>query len=512
MNNFLKISDQPSIGIASPKLIGNRLDADYYRITFVENEEVLYESNIPIEMLGNMWIEANYGSLPDSVDYSEDGIFLIRGTDISGYGIAPENELIRVPASYYHKFKKAQVFPGYLLILVKGASIDREDSNAIIPASFAEHAIINGSVFKVKLKPELNNYYVAAFMFSRHFLLQKRRSVTNTGALYNDLETIRNYRIALPHPEIQSYIGNKVRLAEKCREEAWISKNRAYDNLRNLVQKPDQGQSFNNTEAFKKLLNIPYCVSITPELLTERLTAVSYNNNFLEFMALVDSSDYKFVELGDHYEISAMIGWKNLTTADYVRQGIKMLRVADISDCFVLLDNAVQVISKKVDEQPQIHLQENDIVFSKDGTLGVAAVMPKIDELVCAGSTLARLRIKTRELDPYYLCAFLNSNYAAAQISYYISGIAQPHITQEYIKQIKVPMMPISEQLKIGGEFKRYDILNRSAHNWIAEAKNDIEKLIEGKLEAEDIISGSLRCPDWNEFEKQIDRQILDHA
>ena len=63
MIDFQKLSDQPAIGIASRGIIQNRIDADFYKPVFVENEKIIKESEVPYKKLGYMWLKGNYGSL-----------------------------------------------------------------------------------------------------------------------------------------------------------------------------------------------------------------------------------------------------------------------------------------------------------------------------------------------------------------------------------------------------------------------------------------------------------------
>lgn len=503
MNNFLKISDQPSIGIASPKLIGNRLDADYYRITFVENEEVLQESNIPIEILGNMWIEANYGSLPESVDYSEDGIYLIRGTDISGYGIAPENELIRVPASYYQKFKKAQVFPGYLLILVKGASIDREDSNAIMPASFAGHAIINGSVFKVKLKPEFNNYYVAAFMFSRHFLLQKRRSVTNTGALYNDLETIRNYRIALPHPKIQAYISAKVRLAEKCREEA----GNVYKEGQKLLD------SSLDLPRIQEQKSFGWFIEPSKDIIFGRLNVQTYKPAYT-------IASRQLLERPDCQLLGNLIGngGKDITGgatplgASYTNSGIPFLRVQNVQKNYLDLTDVVSIDSSTHSTMKRSQVKPYDVIFTITGYPGSATcVSPDLLPLNMNQHSV-RFSVRSDKVDPFFLAAFLNSDYGYVQVKQRATGATRDALDYPSIKSILVPVIDLTLQKRIGRFFRQYAFYRCQAERLIQEAKLDIESLIGGELNSESILAGLISSPTWDGIENQLNKHLLNYA
>jgi len=489
-----------------PSDLASRIDAEYYQQHFIEAQSRLKTVHcVPFHTL---WKESfriymgikGYDGVADSHKFTP----YLRPVDIDDIGFINFEHLGWCEANWLKDYgEQGTAKPNDLIVEVKGNT----RKVAVLPATVPVNCIVSGSAWRIQISEKADRHFVKAFLLSETGQLLKRRQISNSIIPWIDPGAFKNLAIPLPDPKIQAYIGDKVRLAERCREEALISKTRASQKLKEQIQHNEQEVATHYSDAFEKLLGIPYCVSIKPELLSERLTAVSYNNNFLEFMALVDASEHVFVELGEHYDISAMIGWKNLTTADYVRQGIKMLRVTDISGCFVLLNDAVQVSSSKVDEQPQIHLQTGDVIFSKDGTLGIAAVMPKVDELVCAGSTLARLRKRTQLLDQYYLCAFLNSPYTAAQISYYISGIAQPHITQEYIKQIKVPLLPTSSQLEIGREFHRYDFMSRTAYDLISDAKSDIEKLVEGKLGVSELASGKVQQPTWNDIEKFFDDQ-----
>lgn len=506
MEEYIIVSKQPSIVIVESSKISMRLDAGNYRQDYLVNRDrirnSIFGSKKLVELLGKPSFRGR--GFPENPS-GQDPVIKVR--NVTNYGITGPYDY--TDAIGISKSDRAWARKGDVLLTVTGLG----SSGKADLFFFDTPMLIDGHVAILRCSSKCDAGFLKAFLSSSYGQkLSEQDTIGSTGQIELYGSYIDQFDIPYPDPKIQAYIGDKVRLAERCREEASVSKSRANENLNKLLQNNGQDHKIQNTGAFNKLLDTPYCVSIRPQLLTERLTAVSYNNNFLEFMALVDASEYEFVELGDYYDVSAMIGWKNLTTADYVSQGIKMLRVADISGCYVLLDNAVQVSSSKVDEQPQIHLQKGDIIFSKDGTLGIAAVMPEVNELVCAGSTLARLRKKTSRLDPYYLCAFLNSTYAAAQISYYISGIAQPHITQEYIKQLKVPLLPISQQINIGREFQRYDFLSRKAYELIADAKIDVENLIEGNLDIVTISSGGTPQLSWKGIEELLVNQTIHYA
>ncbi len=70
--------------------------------------------------------------------------------------------------------------------------------------------------------------------------------------------------------------------------------------------------------------------------------------------------------MSDIAKVTAMIGWKGLTTDDYVDEdGVYLLRTVDIKDNYIDLENAVMAKREKVYEQPQIILKQGDIIFFK---------------------------------------------------------------------------------------------------------------------------------------------------
>ncbi len=225
-----------------------------------------------------------------------------------------------------------------------------------------------------------------------------------------------------------------------------------------------------NKIGYKVNCNKPYVIWINSGIINERLSASSYNQDYLNFAKA--KSIFNFKKVIDIAKVTAMIGWKGLTTDNYVKEnGVYLLRTVDIKDNFISLENAVMAEKEKVYEQPQIILKQGDIIFSKDGTLGVSAVVPRYqNKEMCVGSTLARIRLNPK-LDSYYVCAALMSKIVQAQIMYFVSGIAQPHITQEYINKLEIPIPSPEIQKYIGDKVRKAEELREEAKRLKKEAE-----------------------------------------
>ncbi len=223
--------------------------------------------------------------------------------------------------------------------------------------------------------------------------------------------------------------------------------------------------------------NKPFAIWTDSKIIDERLSANSYNQDYLNFRK--GKSTFNLKKISGIAKVTAMIGWKGLTTDNYVNEdGVYLLRTVDIKDNFINLENAVMAEREKVYEQPQIILKQGDIIFSKDGTLGVTAIVPRHqNKEMCVGSTLARIRLNSK-LDNYYVCAAFMSRIVQAQIRYFVSGITQPHITQEYINKLEIPIPSPEIQKYIGDKVRKAE-----------ELREEAKRL---KKEAEEIINDSL--------------------
>lgn len=204
-------------------------------------------------------------------------------------------------------------------------------------------------------------------------------------------------------------------------------------------------------------------------------------------------------------EISAMVGWKGLTTEFYRKSGPWLLRGVEFNNGVIDFEKLVSIDREKFIEQPQIHLEKGDIAFSKDGTIGKAVVIPELNNDLAAGSTIARLRLKKHlGLNPYYLDFVLNHQFVNTQVESFATGVAQPHITQEWIAQLIIPLI---ESQDIVGELVRVHHRNQ----WFSKILISISKfLVEGLVEGsitEEALSQAQNA--LEQGDTSLDRAIL---
>lgn len=92
--------------------------------------------------------------------------------------------------------------------------------------------------------------------------------------------------------------------------------------------------------------------------------------------------------------------------------------------------------------------QPGDVLYSREGAiLGIACIIPE-NLCVCLGQRMMLLRPNTRVINKF-LMYYLNSPRVTAYVASITGGSASPHVNVGDIKNFKLPVPPISEQIKL---------------------------------------------------------------
>lgn len=134
-------------------------------------------------------------------------------------------------------------------------------------------------------------------------------------------------------------------------------------------------------------------------------------------------------------------------TQYYVEDGVPALRSANVREVGVDPSNLVYIspASNKLLAKSQI--KEGDIVTVRTGYPGASAVVPKEFD----GSNCIDILISTptSQIDPEYLCSWINSSFGKGQVLRQQGGMAQQHFNVGEMRELLVAVPDIAEQLKI---------------------------------------------------------------
>ncbi|MDM0833470.1 restriction endonuclease subunit S [Clostridium perfringens] len=169
---------------------------------------------------------------------------------------------------------------------------------------------------------------------------------------------------------------------------------------------------------------------------------------------------YKFTELGeipnewnvgllgDKAYIKARIGWRGLTAEEYTNKGPLLIAGKHIKGSSILWDECDHISKERYEESSEIKLINNDIIMTKDGTIGRVAFIDKLPYEATINGTMMLIR-PNNEFYSKYLYFYFQGNQFQSIVREKISGSSVPHIFQRDLVNLKVPVPTLEEQKKI---------------------------------------------------------------
>ena len=159
--------------------------------------------------------------------------------------------------------------------------------------------------------------------------------------------------------------------------------------------------------------------------------------------------DWGYEKLENHLIIKGRIGWKGLKKAEYVNEGYAIITGENIINESIDWINCGRITRERYDESPEIMLQENDILVTKDGTIGKLAYLKKLKEPATVASHIFVIRNKSSKIIQTFLFYFFKSPMFQYLIESRTEGSVVPALYQRDITQLKIPIPPLPTQRAI---------------------------------------------------------------
>lgn len=129
--------------------------------------------------------------------------------------------------------------------------------------------------------------------------------------------------------------------------------------------------------------------------------------------------------------------------------------------------------------------ENNDVLFTKDGTIGISLVFG-LNENIVLLSSIAILR-PSENLDSYFLKYCLESEHIKKQLDMLTGGSALKRVVLRDIKNFKIPLPPLPEQKRIASILSQIDETIEKEKRY----KEKLEKIKQGLME--DLLTGKVR-------------------
>lgn len=156
------------------------------------------------------------------------------------------------------------------------------------------------------------------------------------------------------------------------------------------------------------------------------------------------------IRLGDICHIKARIGWQGLTRKEYLHKGdYYLITGTDFSNGQVDFKNCHYVNKERYDQDANIQIQNNDVLVTKDGTLGKVAFVTGLDKPATLNAGVFVVRPTVDNINPRYLYYLLASKHLMEFAKGRVTGGTIKHLNQSIIVDFPVPLLDFENQSEI---------------------------------------------------------------
>lgn len=229
--------------ISTNNIKKKRIDAFYYQPDFEDIALSIKKSKYKVIPLIDIIDTVISGQRPQGgVSQIKEGVPSLGGEHVLANGLIEPEKLKYIPIDFHHKHITSRAFPLDIILVKDGATTGKV---GIIPESYPHKEInINEHVFILRVKKEVNPYYVFAYLKTQMAQIQIKREVVGGTIMGIVKDSLNN--ILIPYEDKNFNIQNEIAQEYKKRLEQYITlKNEAIQNFydaKNIVEKMILGE------------------------------------------------------------------------------------------------------------------------------------------------------------------------------------------------------------------------------------------------------------------------------
>ncbi|MCW6078094.1 restriction endonuclease subunit S [Clostridium sporogenes] len=445
------------------KLLSDRIDAKNYKKEYIEIKKMIMKQNYT--MVKDIIDDINNG-YELSRNYSDTGINYITISDLNEFEI-DYSSIKKVDLKLSDVPQKGKLSIGDIIISRSGSiGIAKNITNNDVKS------IISYDIMKLKVSDKIDHYYLTTYLNSD--IAQKLIEQLSYGAVMKKIgqEEFLKLLVPIPSPEIQKYIGDKVRKAEELREEAKKFKNEADNILNNELEIKNLKEKLNiHTEKYSWTKS---------QHLSDRIDGEFYKTEFVlnnEHLKRLNLQGIKIKKLKDII-LNGSYGILP-SSSDYGKGEVELLRSTNVKE-FLIEDS--DVIKVPVDYyKDKVRICNGDILLEIKGQCYAGAVVENVKNKTIVNGSIFKFSVK-EEFNNYYILGYLLSQSGQLQKKQNLANSIISYLSIDCINKLGIPILGKEKQNIIGEKYRMYVQNCLKSKELIKEAKQDIEDLIEGNF------------------------------
>ena len=461
MELFRKISDNPSIVWINGEVVAERIDADYYHANHIQ----LNKSKIPMFKISTYCSLSKKRFNPNK--YNKEYFKYIDISNVNNNTGVFEYQLVNINEAPSRARKK--VSKNDIII-----STVRPNRNAVAIINIEDDELVVSTGFAViECKKNIDSYYLFAVLKTSNSIGQLVRKTS--GGLYPAVseQDVMEIEIPIPSPEIQKYIGDKVRKAEELREEAKTLQKEIDILLEvDMLLKEETDKVYNIYDS-----KINWTNEINIE---DRIDPNFYQKKYISTIEKLGNNKVRLEK------------YVRITKIRYQTGNInKYIEISSINNSFGTIDEVEELRPEEIPTSAKYQVKEGDILVSlvRPTRKAISIVTKEYDNAICTGG-FAVLQSKGK-VPVEFLTAVLRTNFVGIQFERYCAGSTYPTINEDDVVKVFIPMYSENQINKITENYRRIIDNIYTSKKLIEEAKQDVEDLIEGNFDMSKVKANS---------------------
>lgn len=430
----------------------DRLDAEYYQPEYLRLVEKL---NICNPVVLNQKIQYLTDGTHQTPAYVDEGIPFLSSGNIDEFYVSFD-EVKFIGKQEHAKLSHCQPEGLDLLISKSG----RIGTVGIVPVGLKRGGFnIYEGIALLRIKPEENPYYIAAFLNSKYGQFQIDRRLKGISQPHIHLEEIREILI----PDMQESVNDIEGIIKVALSRIVESKD-LYKQAENLLLKELGLLDFKPGEDLWSVVNFSDVQSF------DRTDADFFQPKYEKLIVRLKDKTLK-----PFTEVVESVAAKFSPKPD---ENYKYVELSNINSSTGLIDGASDILGKDAPSRAKRVLRAGNVIVSSiEGSLGKVALVSKDEENSLASTGFFQFRSK--DILPEVLLVFAKSIVLQLQMKRYCAGTILTAVPNDALNQMFIPILPNEIQDKIVELVKRSHDARKKSKELLEEAKRKVEEMIE---------------------------------
>jgi len=437
---------------------GKRIDAEYYKPEYLElSSKISSKEYSTLGNISSLLTDGDHGN----PEYSTEGIVYVTSGNLNELGVDIKG-CNKISYEYAKKIRKdCFTTEGDILLTTVGKI-------GISTIAQLSGIALSRDVSRIVIRK--NTFYpefISVYLNSKiGLLLTERESIGSVQkGLY--LVQIRNLKI----PKISNILQDKIK-----------------QNFLNAIKFDEQSLSLYSQaenllleelglKDFKPKYEKTYTANLSDALSAHRIDAEYFQPAYEEVIEKLKEKNIEMKPL-KKFILSFQKGVEP-GSEKYQNVGKPFIRVSNIS-IYGIINRDQKYLSEELykDLKENYEPKQGDILLTKDATPGIAYVVKEeVEGIISSG--IVKLQVNDREINKEYLALCINSVIGKMQAEKDCAGSIILHWKPEQIKQIKIPLLPLSTQQKITSLIQKSHETRKKAKELLDVAKKAVEIAIE---------------------------------